>query len=98
MVPAMVLLAGYGQHTAQGISLLAMVPAGSVGAYTHWRLGNVEGPLLPGLVPGILIGAYLGGTLAHLFAEGLLRVIFAAVLVWTGVRYLRTRAQIINVS
>jgi len=46
MVPAMVLLAGIGQHTAQGISLLAMIPAGGVGAFTHWRLGNVTTNLL----------------------------------------------------
>lgn len=32
MVPALVLLVGHSQYTAQGSSLLAMVPAGSVGA------------------------------------------------------------------
>jgi uncharacterized membrane protein YfcA len=90
MVPAMVLLAGFPQHTAQGTSLLAMVPAGGVGAYTHWKLGNVRMNLLMGLIPGILIGTYLGGTLAHFLSDGTLRLVFAAVLIWTGVRYLRT--------
>jgi uncharacterized protein len=90
MVPAMVLLAGIGQHTAQGISLLAMVPAGGVGAFTHWKLGNVTANLLIGLVPGILIGTYAGGTLAHLLPDNTLRIIFAAVLIWTGLRYART--------
>jgi hypothetical protein len=91
MVPAMVLLAGIGQHTAQGISLLAMIPAGGVGAFTHWKLGNVSSGLLIGLVPGILLGTYAGGTLAHLLPDNALRVIFALVLIWTGVRYVRTR-------
>jgi hypothetical protein len=90
MVPAMVLLAGFGQHSAQGSSLLAMVPAGGVGAYTHWRLGNVVTNLLPGLIPGVFIGTYFGGSLALILPEAALRVIFAAVLIWTGVRYLRT--------
>jgi hypothetical protein len=90
MVPAMVLLAGFTQHTAQGSSLLAMVPAGGVGAYTHWRLGNVNTSTLTGMVPGILIGTFMGGSLAQLITENILRVIFAAVLVWTGARYLRT--------
>ncbi|MFX4262750.1 sulfite exporter TauE/SafE family protein [Pelotomaculum propionicicum] len=90
MVPSMVLLAGFTQYTAQGSSLLAMVPAGGVGAYTHWRLGNVNTGTLTGLVPGILIGTFLGGSLAHIITEDALRVIFAAVLVWTGFRYLRT--------
>ena len=89
MVPSMVLLAGFSQYTAQGSSLLAMVPAGGVGAFTHWRLGNVNKSTLTGLVPGILIGTCIGGSLAHFIVEDYLRMIFAAVLVWTGVRYLR---------
>lgn len=91
MVPAMVLLAGFNQHLAQGSSLLAMVPAGGAGAYTHYRLGNVATTLLAGLVPGILAGTYLGGTLAHLLSDQALRIVFAAVLIWTGARYLRTK-------
>jgi len=92
MVPAMVLLAGMGQHVSQGTSLLAMVPAGAAGAYTHKKLGNVESSLLAGLIPGILVGTYLGGTLAHHLPEAALRTIFAAVLIWTGSRYLRAKA------
>lgn len=91
MVPAMVLLAGFSQHMAQGSSLLAMVPAGGVGAYTHWKLGNVRTTLLAGMIPGILIGTYLGGTGAHYLSDGTLRVVFAAVLIWTGVRNLRAK-------
>jgi hypothetical protein len=91
MIPAMVLLAGFDQHVAQGTSLLVMVPAGGVGAYTHWKLGNVRTALLMGLIPGILIGTFLGGTLAHILSEGTLRIVFAALLIWTGARYLRTK-------
>lgn len=94
MVPAMVLLTGFTQHTAQGSSLLAMVPAGGVGAYTHWKLGNVRTDLLMGLIPGILIGTYLGGTLAHFLSDGTLRLVFAAVLIWTGARYLITKEPV----
>lgn len=90
MVPAMVLLAGFPQVIAQGTSLLAMVPAGAVGAHTHWQLGNVARRLVPGLVAGILVGAFAGGSVALRLPETALRLIFAAVLVWTGARYLRT--------
>ncbi len=90
MVPSMVLLAGITQHTAQGSSLLAMIPAGGVGAYTHWRLGNINTGILTGLIPGILIGTYLGGSFAYILSESLLRILFAAMLIWTGTGYLRT--------
>ncbi len=91
MVPAMVLLAGFSQHTAQGSSLLSMVPAGASGAFTHWKLGNVRTNLLLGLIPGILIGTYLGGTLAHVLTDNILRLVFSAMLIWIGVRYLMTK-------
>ena len=89
MIVGMVFLAGFDQHTAQGSSLLAMVPGGAVGAYTHWRLGNVEAGLLKGLISGIIVGTYAGGSCAHLLPESALRIIFAAVLIWTGIRYVK---------
>ncbi|WP_234554184.1 sulfite exporter TauE/SafE family protein [Thermus caliditerrae] len=89
MVPAMVLLLGMDQHTAQGTSLLAMVPASLVGAYTHHRLGNVESTLAMGLVPGVFLGTFLGGETAHFLPEGILRLVFTAVLLWTAWRNLR---------
>ncbi len=91
MVPAMVLLAGFGQHIAQGTSLAAMVPAGAAAARAHWRLGNVAKRMLPALVPGVLIGAYIGGSLAAALDERALRLVFSGVLVWTGIGFLRTR-------
>jgi uncharacterized protein len=90
MVPAMVLLLGMSQHTAQGSSLLTMVPAGAAGALTHHRLGNVRKSLLPGLITGIILGTFVGGTAAGLIPDGPLRAIFAAVLVWTGFNFLKT--------
>jgi len=94
MVPAMVLLAGFTQHTAQGSSLLAMVPASGVGAFTHWKLGNVNAKLIPGIIPGILIGTFLGGSFAHMIPEGPLRLLFVGMLMWMGVKYVcRSFAQ-----
>jgi uncharacterized protein len=89
MIPAMVLLAGFDQHLAQGTALLVMVPAGSAGAYTHWRLGNMKTSVLWGIIPGVLVGTFIGGAAAHGISDGTLRIIFAALLIVTGVRYLR---------
>lgn len=89
MVPALVLLLGFSQHLAQGTSLLAMVPAGAVGAYTHFRLGKVTASLVPGLVAGITAGTAGGSFLAHMLSEPHLRLVFAGVLVWQGCRDIR---------
>jgi len=89
MVPAMVLLAGFTQHVAQGTSLLVMVPTGAVGAFTHWKLGNVAAEILFGLIPGILLGTYLGGNLAHIIPDNTLRLIFAFIIIFLGFRYFK---------
>ena len=64
-----------------------------MGAYTHWRLGNVVARILPGLIPGVFIGTFCGGSLAHLLSEANLRLIFAAVLIWLGIRDIRGAAR-----
>ena len=93
LIAGMVLFVGMGQHTAQGSSLLSMVPAAAVGAYTHWRLGNVVTGILPGLAAGIVLGSFLGGTVANVLPEQALRVLFAAVLIWLGVGLIRKSRQ-----
>jgi uncharacterized membrane protein YfcA len=92
MVPVMVILTGFTQHVAQGTSLLVMVPTGGIGAFTHWKMGNVEKVILWGLIPGIIFGTYLGGNLAYLFSDNILRSIFVVVIIWMGVRYVKTTA------
>jgi len=91
MVPMMILFIGVGQHTAQGISLLAMIPASALGAWSHHQRGNVRTETLAGLIGGILIGTYLGGSVAHLLPETPLRLLFTVLLAYTGIRYLRTK-------
>lgn len=91
MIPIMVLFAGIAQHTAQGISLLAMIPASTVGAWTHWKEGNIRTSRLPGLAAGVLAGVFVGGSFAHLIPETELRLIYTALLLYTALRYLRTK-------
>ena len=93
MVPALVLGGGLTQQLAQGTALTAMVVPSLIGAYTHWRLGHVNRRIAPGLMAGIFVGAFIGGRVALDMPEGILRWIFAVVLLWTGVRYLRTKTR-----
>lgn len=90
MIPVMVILAGLTQHVAQGTSLLVMVPAGAIGAFTHWKMGNIEKGILWGLIPGIICGTYFGGNIANIIPNDTLRLIFAGMLIFVGVRYYRT--------
>jgi uncharacterized membrane protein YfcA len=89
MVPLMVVLGGIGQHTAQGTSLLAMIPASISGASTHYKLGNVKLDIAWGLVVGSLVGAFFGSIAANHLPEFHLKIAFAAVGVWMGTRYIR---------
>lgn len=89
MIPLLVILIGMPQHLAQGTSLLAMVPGGAMGAATYYRLGNVAKGIAPGLAVGAAIGGYFGATFAYLMPEFYLKLIFASVSIWMGIRYIR---------
>ncbi|MBP1748437.1 MAG: permease [Deltaproteobacteria bacterium] len=89
MVPPLVIFIGMPQHLAQGTSLLAMLPGSAVGAFTHYKLGNVVREITLGLIIGAAAGAYMGASLAHVMPELYLRVIFSIVGVWVGIKYLK---------
>lgn len=90
MIPSLVICIGMPQHMAQGTSLLAMLPGSAVGAFTHYRLGNVATRIAFGLVLGAASGGYLGASLAHLMPELYLRIIFTAAGIWMGITYLKS--------
>jgi uncharacterized protein len=50
--------------------------------------------VVPGLIVGIILGTFGGGSLAHWLSEAALRGIFAAVLIWQGLRDIRKSLHI----
>lgn len=87
VVPALVLLLGYGQKTATGTSLLALLlPVGALAVASYARAGhvNVRAGLL--IAVGIFAGALAGAQFALGQSETLLRRLFAVVLVALAVR------------
>ena len=65
LVPALVYLLGFGQHLAQGTSLLLQLPPIGIGALLfYWRQKRVD--LRAGLVcaVGFLVGGYFGSDVA----------------------------------
>src|SRR5881397_3983373 len=65
LVPILVLGQNIDQHTAQGISLLMILPVGIVGALSYSRRGRIATQGLPALLAGGAIGALIGALLAN---------------------------------
>ena len=87
VVPGLVILLGYGQKTATGTSLLALLlPVGVLAAIAYAREGhvNVRVGLLVSL--GIFLGALGGARVALGQSEATLRRGFAVLLVLLAVR------------
>jgi uncharacterized protein len=87
-IPAMVLLLGVEQHTAQGVSLAAMMFTALVGAFIHYKQGNVKLSAVSWIIPSAVAFSYLGAWAAgQVTAEWLTRV-FAVFLLLIGCRML----------
>lgn len=65
LVPILVLGQGMDQHTAQGVSLLMIIPVGIAGVVSYSRRGRIALRGLPALLTGGAIGALAGALLAH---------------------------------
>ena len=87
-VPALTLLFGMTQQTAQGTSLAIILVTAPIGALEHDRLGNVARPLLPGLALGALLGAPLASLAVQGLPQATLARGFALFLIANGVRML----------
>ena len=86
LVPAMVFLLGFDQHTAEGTSLLAIVFAAAAGTRVH--LGNSRVDLRQGLLLGIggAAAAPLAAQLALSLDAARLQRFFGALVLYAGAR------------
>ena len=90
MVPAMVLLFGFGQHVAEGTSLLIIIPTAVVGAIRHAKNGYTDWGMGLSLGLGGIVGAAAGASVALTLDEALLQRLFALFLLGTGAHLLWT--------
>jgi uncharacterized membrane protein YfcA len=83
IVPVLVLLCDFGQKSAQGTALAAMVPMALVGALLYWKNPDIEiDTLVIGLITfGALAGTLAGAELASRLPSHTLRKVFAIFLV-----------------
>lgn len=88
MVPLMIVLLGFNQHQAQGLSLAVLaVPVTFIAAYTYHVNGspvNWKYALL--IASFFVIGGYIGSKFAVAVPQNLLKKIFAVILVVAAVK------------
>ncbi|MCM2322613.1 MAG: TSUP family transporter [Oligoflexia bacterium] len=90
VIPILVLVLGYSQHTASAMSLVALLlPVGILGALQYYRAGKITGEQVRlGLLisVGLFIGAYFGSRIAIALPAESLRKGFAVFLAIVAVR------------
>ncbi len=88
MIPLMILLLGYDQHQAQGMSLAVLaVPVTFVAAYTYHSSGhsiNWKFAIIIALC--FVIGGFIGSKFAVKLDQSLLKKIFAGILVIAAIK------------
>lgn len=89
LVPALVLLFGMTQQTANGISLATMAPLAIVNAVTYFKAGKFDAsyfPLMGAVLIGSLVAGPYGSTVAIHLSQNRLKLLFALFLVAVAVR------------
>jgi hypothetical protein len=92
-VPAMVLLLCVEQHTAQGISLGAIIPTVITGMLMHHNMGNVEFRVAKWIGLGAVAGGIAGASLAGHLSTHLLKLIFGGFIVIVAALMARKKQQ-----
>ena len=85
LVPLLGLLFSFGQHRAQGTSLVALIPpTGLLAIIAYARQGFVSWRVGLLLIPGVFLGGIVGGILAKRVNAHRMRQIFAGILFTLG--------------
>jgi uncharacterized protein len=86
LVPFLALLFAFGQHRAQGTSLIALIPpTGLLGFLVYAEAGYVSWKTGLLLIPGVFVGGILGGWLAKRLPPRRMRQVFAGLMFALGV-------------
>jgi uncharacterized membrane protein YfcA len=87
IIPALVLLFGLSQRTAQGTTLALMVPPiGLLAAWTYYKAGFVDLKVAGLICLGFFVGGLLGAKFAIEIPDYLLRKIFGVALLVASIR------------
>ena len=93
-VPALVLLFGFAQREAQGISLLALACTGIAGVILYSTIGNMRFDLKAGVLVGLgsVLGTVAGTAIAAHTPTHILRRAFALLLTVVAIKLFMTKS------
>ena len=85
LVPFLALFFAFGQHRAQGTSLIALIPpTGLLAFLAYAKAGYVSWDTGLLLIPGVFVGGILGGWLAKRLPPRRMRIVFAGLVFALG--------------
>jgi len=89
IVPLLVMLFGFTEHSAQGTTLaLLILPLGILAAMSYWQKGFIDIKAALLISAGFVIGGYFGGKYAILLSDQVLKKVFALLLIAIAVKLL----------
>ncbi len=88
MIIYLTVFAGCSQLQAQGANLIFFLPIALLSMLLHSRSGLVDWRGIPWAAAAGIVGAFAGTLLTALLGDGILRVLFALLLLVTGFREL----------
>lgn len=89
LVPALVYFLGFSEHQAQGTTLALMLPPiGLLATWQYYKEGYVDIKVAAIIIIGFVLGNYLGGKLAINLSDGILKKIFALLMLLVSIKML----------
>lgn len=93
MVPLMVFFLGTGQHMAQGISMLVIIPTSLVAIYHLHRDKLVDYRIAAYIAAGSICGALLSANFVQYIPAAELKRLFGFFVIFTGARMLLAKRK-----
>jgi len=85
MVPALVFMLGLSQHTAQGTSLILMLPPiGILAVMNYYKAGEVNIPYGIIIAIAFVIGGYFGSKLALKLSPSIVKLVFGVLMLYVS--------------
>jgi len=88
LVPMLVLLLGVAQHTAQGISMLVIIPTSIVSVWIFYKEKLINYQAATYMAVGAVLGALISANFVQVVPASDLKHIFGIFVIFSGVRML----------